>query len=601
MGDQTYYLIRCDNCFVVRIEEEERLCPICNKGTLRITDTRFEVNSLERAEVQELLKKLMVSKVNEKQLAAELRGAIDSESLQRNVKEKLVSYLFYGNHVARELDSEFADEIRSIVIDCISKPGEAIGKISGAVNFKDTESVIAFIKLKSSLRDSKEYLQEASNLLWDKFNLKSTNTLVCCDNCSTLYRSLGLTRCIFCNGKKLRDIWDSAIEERYKSQTQIMICLILAAQGSDFVQFKKNILAYIATYPGEFSNSDIKYLRTNIEKVNWNQCSLLQLNLEISRILSGALREQERAFRLRPESGNAGAILSHEYHDAKVRARASTTIEKEYDPSFTASVFSPVSAAVKETFMIQVFLHEAGLAKEVKVRAISADSKATLRFEASPYIDTNENQEFEILLISKDLEVDESKYTVNWQGGIASVQFLATIPATLDKSNIFCTILIAVKSVPIGHLKFRVDLISDSKKPEKDNTLYAAGLKKFNKIFISYASEDRTEVFKRVQILKTLKIDFFQDVLSLEPGDRWEQMLYEKISVSDAFFLFWSSAASRSDWVKKEIIYALSINKGKEETPPYIVPVIIEGPPPPPPPKELAFLQFNDQFLYFIN
>ena len=38
--------------------------------------------------------------------------------------------------------------------------------------------------------------------------------------------------------------------------------------------------------------------------------------------------------------------------------------------------------------------------------------------------------------------------------------------------------------------------------------------------FISYSSDDRDEVLSRVQMLSISGIDYFQDVMTLEPGDR---------------------------------------------------------------------------------
>jgi hypothetical protein len=98
-----------------------------------------------------------------------------------------------------------------------------------------------------------------------------------------------------------------------------------------------------------------------------------------------------------------------------------------------------------------------------------------------------------------------------------------------------------------------------------------------------------------------MKLKFFQDLLTLEPGDQWEKLIYQYIDESDVFFLFWSKAASESTWVKKEIHYAMRRKANKDEAPPEIVPVIIEGPPPARPPTELNFLHFNDKFIYFIN
>jgi hypothetical protein len=101
-------------------------------------------------------------------------------------------------------------------------------------------------------------------------------------------------------------------------------------------------------------------------------------------------------------------------------------------------------------------------------------------------------------------------------------------------------------------------------------------------------------------MLARCRIDFFQDLLTLDPGERWQRALYKMIDRSDVVFLFWSRAARDSEWVRKEIQYALDRKAGNEVAAPEIVPIIIEGPPPVPAPPELAALHFNDPFLYFI-
>ena len=102
-------------------------------------------------------------------------------------------------------------------------------------------------------------------------------------------------------------------------------------------------------------------------------------------------------------------------------------------------------------------------------------------------------------------------------------------------------------------------------------------------------------------MLRQLSIEFFQDLLSLEPGERWAKALYKNIDKSDVFFLFWSSAAKQSEWVMKEVRYAMERKGGDEFAEPEIVPVIIEGPPAAAPPPELQHLHFNDTFIYFIS
>src|SRR5262249_37325213 len=113
--------------------------------------------------------------------------------------------------------------------------------------------------------------------------------------------------------------------------------------------------------------------------------------------------------------------------------------------------------------------------------------------------------------------------------------------------------------------------------------------------FISYASADRSKVLARVQMLNLVGIQYFQDVLSLGPGDKWETEIYRNIDSCDLFLLFWSKAARDSEWVMKEVRYA----KNRPQ-PPEIRPVILEGPPVIPPPDDLSDLHFNDRLVYFI-
>jgi TIR domain len=76
--------------------------------------------------------------------------------------------------------------------------------------------------------------------------------------------------------------------------------------------------------------------------------------------------------------------------------------------------------------------------------------------------------------------------------------------------------------------------------------------------------------------------------------------LYRKIDESDVFFLFWSTAAKQSEWMIKEVRYAIERHAGDEMAPPEIVPVMIEGPLPVAPAPGLKGLHFNDRLLYFI-
>ena len=125
------------------------------------------------------------------------------------------------------------------------------------------------------------------------------------------------------------------------------------------------------------------------------------------------------------------------------------------------------------------------------------------------------------------LGVDEPVQSVVWQGQPAFRQFLVTIPEGTNGQSFFPVVRVSVNGSLIGCIKFRIS--SDQKATDLQPAILGDHACRYKKAFVSYATIDRKEVLKRVQMLEILKTQLFQDVLSLEPGDRWEKKLYEEI------------------------------------------------------------------------
>jgi hypothetical protein len=160
-------------------------------------------------------------------------------------------------------------------------------------------------------------------------------------------------------------------------------------------------------------------------------------------------------------------------------------------------------------------------------------------------------------------------------------------------------VLLLVDSVPVGSITFALKVSSELSR-SSDTELRGDRARRYTYAFLSYASPDRAEVIKRAQGLRAGGTNFFNDLLSLDPGERWEQRLYQEIDRCDVFYLFWSSQAKESVWVMKETEYALARRASSQNGDPDIVPVIIEGPPPPVPPEALKGLHFNDCLMYVL-
>jgi hypothetical protein len=44
---------------------------------------------------------------------------------------------------------------------------------------------------------------------------------------------------------------------------------------------------------------------------------------------------------------------------------------------------------------------------------------------------------------------------------------------------------------------------------------------RYRSAFVSYASADRDQVLTRLPMLSAVNINYFNDLLNLEPGERW--------------------------------------------------------------------------------
>jgi hypothetical protein len=233
-------------------------------------------------------------------------------------------------------------------------------------------------------------------------------------------------------------------------------------------------------------------------------------------------------------------------------------------------------------------------AEEVRAMAAEFDAEARRRGVTALGTEIARGSTLTFELALPGLMVAEDVRKLRWRGHADSVQFEASVPADAEQRTILGKVVVAQDAVPIGHIVFKLRILAETAERASGN-VPAGEARRYEKAFISYASEDRTKVQARVQMLEAAGIQYFQDLLSLGPGVRWRRRLYREIDSSDVMFLFWSAAAKASQWVEREWRYALD-NKGLD----FIVPVPVEGPPIPSPPAELADLQFSAKHLYFM-
>jgi TIR domain-containing protein len=263
------------------------------------------------------------------------------------------------------------------------------------------------------------------------------------------------------------------------------------------------------------------------------------------------------------------------------------------------TVFAPPAAAPRDATLVQVFAHLAADAADARAIATELDVAAQRRAYRSlaERVRIGSRLEFELRL--PGLQIDDPVASLVWQGRTEAVQFGVTVPESTRPGTVIGTVSISRGGAPLGHVKFALAIASAATKAEPEPQGVEA--KRYRVAFVSYASRDRDEVLRRVQVLQVAGLSYFQDVLSLEAGEHWSERIEKAIREADVFLLFWSSRAKESEWVRKEVDFALALKAGDELAAPEIRPVIIEGPPVIAPWDDLAHLHFNDRVLYFMG
>ncbi len=267
------------------------------------------------------------------------------------------------------------------------------------------------------------------------------------------------------------------------------------------------------------------------------------------------------------------------------------------------SVFAPPRAAPDTRIMVQAFLHLVEQSDRVAFMAATMDDTAKLRGIQTLQVPIPRGTHVRVVLDGQGLLVDEPIQTLVWRGEPNVAAFSCMVPADTAPGTIHPVVRLYLGDEPVGRILFKLEIAAPTRSREllPGPEMTGTSARRYRQAFLSYASEDRVEVLKRAQALKLANIGFFQDVLSLEPGERYERRLYEKIDEADLFMLFWSRHARASEWVAKEIAHARSSQQRTSDALPDIVPVVLDDPRDAPPPELLGDRHFNDTIAALIS
>jgi hypothetical protein len=295
--------------------------------------------------------------------------------------------------------------------------------------------------------------------------------------------------------------------------------------------------------------------------------------------------------------GGAAVVGVHQRRRAQLKElNENARPSAEADRDVNVTVFAPATAPPRAQVVIQAFVHLPDLESEVHAISLGADPSSIKLASIPLALQLKQHDRIKVSLEAiGGATIDEPIQHLRWNGKLALFAFEAKLPDSAIGIAIRFKLRVFANGLPAGTIIFNIGV-----KPGTDiepASRIDQQSKRFNRPFLSYASQDRAQVLRAAQLLRALKMEFFQDLLTLEPGGHWRERIFLEIDKCDLFLLFWSQSARNSRWVTREAEYALRRSRTSLIE---IVPVLLEGPPAIPPPPSLEEIHFNDALQYVI-
>lgn len=275
--------------------------------------------------------------------------------------------------------------------------------------------------------------------------------------------------------------------------------------------------------------------------------------------------------------------------DAMRRAR--TEIPTPISDQVHFTVTAPKTVQAGREFVLDVWAHLGSDREAVLAQAREERPGNPLRSKTKGGIAVERGKILAVHVSVPDFGFEDED-SIQWSGTTGNCTFAVSVPESVASGTHVGTARFAIDGVQISRLHFELEVGAVAGVPG-ERTLRE---RRPATAFASYASDDRDEVLARIQGMQKLlpDLDIFLDVVSIRSGENWAKRLEDEIAQRDVFYLFWSSAASRSEWVEAEWRAALRL-KGMDG----IDPVPLEPPEKAPPPKELQGLHFNEWTLAY--
>ena len=222
-------------------------------------------------------------------------------------------------------------------------------------------------------------------------------------------------------------------------------------------------------------------------------------------------------------------------------------IEKARQDQVTFSAFCPKTVAANAAFVLSILAYLPEQRDQAIQRAHTIGSRRKVEVGWKSPLMITRNTTITVLVSFDDFVVNEPKDTFEWLGEIAGTDFIVDVPDGIEPREYQGYARVFVGGCQKARFILRINVGEQT-----DMELSIHESQPIRTAFASYSESDRPEALQWKQHVKSVGVDGFVGVLSLRTGENWENRLLEEIPQRDLFCLFWSLAASKSEWVEKE-------------------------------------------------
>lgn len=257
--------------------------------------------------------------------------------------------------------------------------------------------------------------------------------------------------------------------------------------------------------------------------------------------------------------------------------------------SFLAGFPQTINRSNWYSFLI--YLHLTDLEREtielLKERARQNDFDPILSSGNNSVI-SNRGKQFRLQPSADGIIFNPPYYDISWYEDIQEVKFRFSVHESQPNNIVPGCVNIFSNQLLVSQLPFTFQIADKSINIASNHTISS---KIFERVFASYSHRDSKTVDACVAAYEALGIYVYIDKKKLRSGQQWKRTLFYFIEQSDIFQLFWSNSSSKSNYVRDEWKYALSINRDSRKNQTFIRPLYWQKKLPEPP-QELSHIHF---------